>query len=70
MAKEELKFVKYRCTKCGEEDTGKYYENEPISPVINCWKCHAGFQKDIDYMIQNRVGMFVVQEPAASPTVN
>ena len=57
-----MKYIKYRCTKCGKEDTGKYFENEAIAPVINCWNCHAGFQKDVDYMIANQVGMFIVPE--------
>lgn len=61
-----MRYVKYVCAKCQKEDTAKYFENEQIAPVINCWSCHAGFQKGVDEMLMNKVGMF----PIVEPTVN
>jgi hypothetical protein len=53
-----LKEVKFICTKCGAEDTGRFYPSETTPPAINCWKCHAGYQKSMEDMITRNIGMF------------
>ena len=55
----EIKFI---CNKCGAEDTVKLFEDESVPSAVNCWKCHAGFQKDINEMIATGSGMFPPKE--------
>jgi hypothetical protein len=54
----QMRYANYMCSKCAAIDTDKLFPEEPVKPVINCWKCHAGFQVPIDQMLQARVGMF------------
>lgn len=61
--KDDVMHVKYRCTKCGAEDTGKFFtdvaEDHPY-PAINCWKCGAGRGKDLREMVALQIGMMPV----------
>jgi hypothetical protein len=57
-----IRYVKYVCSSCGAEDTDKLFSHELQAPVINCWKCHAGFQKEVGQMLRSNTGMFPVQE--------
>lgn len=52
------KTVKYVCTACGATDSPTFMEHERALPVINCWKCHAGQGKPVEYCLANSVGMF------------
>jgi hypothetical protein len=54
--------VKFTCNKCGADDTLKLFPDESIPATVNCWKCHAGFHKDIAEMISTGVGMFPPKE--------
>lgn len=51
----KIKLVKYQCTQCGENDTVKYFTDESVVSPLNCWSCHAGYQK-------TQPGMFAVAE--------
>jgi DNA-directed RNA polymerase subunit RPC12/RpoP len=31
--------AKYKCEKCGSEDTDKLFEHEKAMPKVNCWNC-------------------------------
>ena len=56
--------VKYRCAQCGAEDTDKRFAHESPLPVINCWKCKAGFRiLDLSEQMGTKMGMFPVQLP-------
>ncbi len=63
--KDPMRYVKYICAKCKAEDTGKYFEEEPISPAINCWQCGAGRGLDQAEMISSKRGMFAQPVAAA-----
>jgi hypothetical protein len=54
--------VKYVCNKCGAEDHVKVFPDESIPATVNCWKCHAGFQKDVAEMLATGIGMFPPKE--------
>jgi transcription elongation factor Elf1 len=55
---------KFQCPKCKAEDIGRFFPNEPIPVVINCWKCHAGHGYKVAEMIQERAGMFQLGKAA------
>lgn len=59
-----LKEVKFTCTKCGAEDTVRLYPSEAVPIAINCWNCHAGFNKSMEDMITRNFGMF---SPVTAP---
>lgn len=61
---DDVKYIKYKCEQCGAEDTDKRFLNEHVRPVINCHKCHAGFQQDIQTQLARRIGMFPVLTPS------
>jgi DNA-directed RNA polymerase subunit RPC12/RpoP len=50
--------VKFKCAQCGAEDSPKFFPNEAIPPAVNCWKCHAGYNKPIEEMLALKMGMF------------
>jgi hypothetical protein len=54
--------VKFVCNKCGAEDIVKLYPDESVPSAVNCWKCRAGFQKDLGEMITTGTGMFPPKE--------
>jgi hypothetical protein len=58
----EVKYQKYQCQKCGETDTVKIFDGESFPHVINCWNCHAGYQKELGVMAATGEGMFPVAE--------
>lgn len=64
-----LRYVRYVCSNpsCGAEDQGKFYPEESIPPVINCWRCGAGRGMGVDDMIASRRGMFA-QAPGSTAT--
>jgi DNA-directed RNA polymerase subunit RPC12/RpoP len=60
-----MREVKYVCAKCGAEDTVAYFSHETTTPVINCWKCHAGMKKSIQESLQFNEGMFPPREKSS-----
>ncbi len=56
--REDAKKQKYSC-KCGAHDYIKYVERTKttLPPMINCWKCKAGFQVSPEDMLKNGKGM-------------
>ena len=67
MSTQGTRTVTYRCTNenCGAEDHPVFFAHERILPMLNCWKCHAGFQRPIQECIEYRIGMFPVEEERA-----
>lgn len=64
----KMHYVRYRCMnqKCGATDVGKFFENEPIPLVINCWQCGSGRGLSVQDMMQQRKGMGQVMEQEIS----
>lgn len=62
---QEMREVKYVCSKCHAEDTVRLFPHEAIPPAINCWKCHAGMNISLSDMIAHSTGMFPVRERGA-----
>jgi hypothetical protein len=60
----DMFYQKYRCVKCGAEDTDKLFLGEIPAPAIDCWKCHSGQSKTLADMFSYHVGMFPVLEEA------
>lgn len=58
--------VTYTCAKCGATDTPRFFPSEPIPPAVNCYKCHAGFQKDLQEMLMSGSAMFPPKHKAAA----
>lgn len=54
----KLREILYTCKQCGSIDCARLYENEATPPVINCFHCHAGFNKPLDEMLGQGIGMF------------
>ena len=63
-ASDGMREVGYKCSnpKCLATDKVRYFPNEQVLPVINCWKCHAGFQKTTADQLAFQVGMFPLLE--------
>ena len=39
-------------------DKVRFFPNEQILQVINCWQCHAGYKRSTEEQLVNHVGMF------------
>lgn len=61
---QKITYVKYKCSKCGAEDTDKLFPHEHASPALNCWKCKAGSGKTVAESVMERIGMFPVTKAA------
>jgi hypothetical protein len=59
---QECKEIKYRCAdaQCGNEQTIRYFTNDPVLPVTCCVKCRAGFGKELKDQMAFHIGMFPV----------
>jgi hypothetical protein len=62
---QDIRYEKYICSNCGVMDTVALSPHEPKPGVINCWKCHAGFQKSTEEQYAKQLGMFPVEPPHA-----
>lgn len=58
-----MRYVKYRCTECGAEDTDKLFPHEQPVPALSCWKCKAGrkYANPVEQAMA-QVGMLMVPE--------
>jgi len=65
-AKEGWTRVYYKCAQCGAEDRDDHLVDSQPAPAINCWKCHAGRNLDIQQQLISKKGMFpVIEAPNA-----
>jgi len=63
---QKMKYIKYKCTECGAEDTDKLFPGEPAQPALNCWSCHAGLKyKNVHDQVMAQEGMLPVQPLSA-----
>lgn len=50
----------YKCSNCGvtDHDRSPFGQRPPVA--LNCWRCKAGFGKDLAEMLALNIGMFPV----------
>lgn len=52
--------VTYTCARegCGNQQTVRYFADDPMLPITCCTKCRSGFGVDLPQMMEQRKGMF------------
>lgn len=56
-----MRYVSYKCGKCGRTDTDKLFEHESPIIKINCFHCRPTNGKSDTMILQNEVQPEVVQ---------
>ena len=54
----QIRRIEYVCASCGATDHLKLFQEEPIEPIIHCWKCKAGRNLKRNEALATGEGMF------------